>query len=327
MRDELTGHGPDELMQQPNEALDRLVSRWALNVPDTVDVEAALARVAARRVAEDAHAAPVDELAARRAQRASTRPAPLWARSGVRIAATLLLGLGGAAIWRGLRGTDRSSVSFTTATAVSREITLVDGTHVRLAPGSSLTTTEGFGVDARAVTLSGEAWFDVVHDASRPFSVRAGDVDVRDIGTAFLVRESDAGEVTVRVVEGEVEIRRVTRADSAVRLRAGDAATVRPDSVLLARHSVTPLDSQSLAAGRLVFHDAALTEVVSTLRRWYGIRLEPDASLQNRKLTADLTGEPVSRIASVLGLTFGARATVHGDTIVLRDAAEVPTRR
>ena len=52
-----------------------------------------------------------------------------------------------------------------------------------------------------------------------------------------------------------------------------------------------------------------------------------DSALLSRHLTADFTGEPVSRVASVLGLSLGVNASVHGDTIELRTAREVLPRR
>ncbi|MGH7946051.1 MAG: FecR family protein, partial [Opitutaceae bacterium] len=60
----------------------------------------------------------------------------------------------------------------------------------------------------RRVTLSaGEARFDVAHDGARPFTVTAGGVSVRAIGTVFNVRVS-AAVVDVIVVEGRVEVAR-----------------------------------------------------------------------------------------------------------------------
>ena len=62
---------------------------------------------------------------------------------------------------------------------------------------------------ARIELASGEAYFDVVHDASRPFTVYAGNRRITDIGTKFSVfRNGDDVRVTVR--EGRVRVARFT---------------------------------------------------------------------------------------------------------------------
>src|SRR5260370_434474 len=57
----------------------------------------------------------------------------------------------------------------------------------------------------RVALADGQAIFDVVHDARRPFVVEAGGRQVRDVGTQFDVRER-GGEFTVTVARGRVEV-------------------------------------------------------------------------------------------------------------------------
>ena len=71
-----------------------------------------------------------------------------------------------------------------TATGESRTVTLADGSQVNLSGGSAI------GVDItseerRVRLLSGEAFFDVAHDAARPFTVEAGEARIVVLGTAF----------------------------------------------------------------------------------------------------------------------------------------------
>jgi transmembrane sensor len=178
------------------------------------------------------------------------------------------------------------------------------------------------------VTLQGEAWFKVSHDASRPFAIRVGTTTVEDIGTAFLVRESPTRAVTVRVAEGAVRLTtRAAARDSTVTLRAGDGAVATAGGITVAAGVVSATEGVALAAGRLAFNDASLVEVQDALHRWYGVRLIiADNALAARHVTADFTGEPVSRVAAVLGLTLGVNAESRGDTIELHGAAGVPTR-
>jgi transmembrane sensor len=329
MSDQSAGFAPDDGTSVHDAALDAVMATWVAVTPETIDVESALASVTARRLA-DAVAppgTPADELAARRAtRREAAEPTPLWQRGAFRAAAAVIAVLGLTALWRSTR--TAAGESYVTTTGLAREIRLVDGTEVRLGPASSLQLDAGFGRDHRHLTLHGEAWFKVTHNAAMPFAIRVGTTTVEDIGTAFLVRESDTEEVSVRVAEGAVRLTTSASArDSTVLLKAGDGAVATPVGITVAAGAVSASEGEALAAGRLTFTDASLVEVRDALHRWYGVTLRiGDSTLAARHVTADFTGEPISRVASVLGLTLGVTAEAFGDTIELHAASGVPSR-
>ena len=327
MSDETAGLAPEDGTPVHHATLDTMMARWVTDTTDTIDVESALARVRARRGEESASTLARDDLAARRVRRERARSVPMWQRPAFRAAAALIAVVGGAAVWRNTR-TTTAAESYVTTMGTAQDIRLSDGTAVRLGPGSKLTLDAGFGGAHRTVTLRGEAWFKVTHDAAKPFAIHVGNTTVEDVGTAFLVRESPSREVSVRVSEGAV--RMTTNAasrDSSVTLRAGDGAVATPTGITVSSGVVSTTESAALAAGRLTFTDASLTEVQDALQRWYGVTLQlSDNTLINRHVTADFTGEPVSRVAAVLGLTLGVRAEVRGDTIALHAATGAPAR-
>ena len=93
---------------------------------------------------------------------------------------------------------------YETAVAENRDITLIDGSRVRMGARSSITTN--VNANERTVVLDrGEAVFKVFHDPKRPFRVLAGGGVITAVGTAFNVRRLD-GMVVVTVVEGTVEV-------------------------------------------------------------------------------------------------------------------------
>jgi transmembrane sensor len=235
--------------------------------------------------------------------------------------------IGGTAVWRSSR-TTTAAESYVTTMGTAQDLRLSDGTVVRLGPASRLTLDAGFGGAHRKVSLHGEAWFNVTHDEKKPFAIRVGNTVVEDVGTAFLVRESLEREVTVRVAEGAVRLTTTAAAhDSSVTLRAGDGAVATSAGISVATGVVSNAEGAALAAGRLTFTDASLTEVQDALHRWYGVTLQlRDSALATRHVTADFTGEPLSRVASVLGLALGVSADVRGDTIELHGATGAPAR-
>jgi transmembrane sensor len=83
---------------------------------------------------------------------------------------------------------------------------LADGSLLHLNTDSSVTVE--YGKTARLIVLtSGEADFEVAHEAARPFRVFAGAAEVVDLGTKFDVRVGQAGTV-VTVSEGRVAVGR-----------------------------------------------------------------------------------------------------------------------
>ena len=302
-------------------ALDNAMRILSLRQEAEVDVESALERVASQR---DAPATPVVPISA-------PRPAPRrtpgtigrpWRIASALAAAAVLVFAARAVLQRKGGTYARSSVAAprTYATGVGERdsLRLPDGGHVILGPASRLTVAPGFGERGREVELHGEAYFDVVHDTTRPFVVRVASATVRDVGTSFAVRE-DGARVRVVVTSGSVLLRSVSDSMRQEILAAGDVGTLERDGHLVASHDVPTASYLSWMRGSLVFRDAPLSEVSSELGRWYGIVLRvEDSTLARRHLTMAFNGDPIDRVLRVISLGLGANVELRGDTAVLR---------
>jgi transmembrane sensor len=203
--------------------------------------------------------------------------------------------------------------SYTTAVGQRDSVRLPDGTRVLLGPATTLTLERGYGAMRRLVTLDGDAYFEVPHDSTRPFVVRAGPATVHDLGTAFALRRVGPEGVAVAVTQGAVRLSAAEpgatqpparpdprvdarvgarggaagapgaaarAADTGVVLRAGDRGTVAAapgtralTATRLPGSAARAADDTAWTSGRLVFRDAPFAEVAASLRRWYGIEL------------------------------------------------------
>lgn len=169
------------------------------------------------------------------------------------------------------------------AAAQSRSITLAGDTRVTLAPRSSLVVQAGDPTKLRLA--AGEAYFAVPHVAGRTLSIRAGDYDVRDIGTKFSVNLTPSF-LTVAVAEGNVSVQPQT----------GNSAAVPAGKQLLAERrrgrarlsTVVASDVAGWRRGRLVYADAPLDVVVADLSRYTGKGVSVDPRLRNRKFSGVL---------------------------------------
>ena len=287
-------------------ALDDVLGRLAsgADAEAGIDVEAALARVKARR---DARVIPF---------RRSFNWVPIAAAAGIVLAAGLWWSKSG--IRPEPAVTTIAARTLKTPVGGRDSLVLPDGSQVMLGPGSELTMAEGYGQAERRVTLRGEALFTVVHDASKPFTVVANGAAIRDVGTAFVVH-SDAGGVRVAVTEGVVEL--ATGSADKTTLKAGDAASVSPAGALTAQRGVGAGDDLAWTRGKLVFRDAPLSEVSEDLARWYGVHLDiQDAALRRRPLSASFEGDSIRQVLDVISRALGASLERRGDTVVVRSA-------
>lgn len=315
-----------ELLSEPGRielfaALDSITKTMSAEIPSDIDVEAALRRVKARMKDADV---PVLKVRATgpsfwRAQTTAWRiPYPALAAAGL-----IVVGLGS---WLSLgRTTSPEPVAaflprmIATGVGTRDSVRLSDGTRIVLGPQSSVKVDAAYGTTNREVEVRGDAYFDVVHNAATPFTVHIGNATIQDVGTRFAVRSDAAEGIGVTVTEGSVSLAPLQSASSPVVLKAGDHGTLDRSGKVVARRGVVTDDDVAWVRGRLVFRETPLTEVISSMRRWYGIELKiEDPSLANRHLTATFSGEPADRVLEVLSLALGANVERRGDTAVVR---------
>jgi transmembrane sensor len=309
-------------------ALDAIVATraGALSAAEP-DVEAALRNVRARMHAADAaRVIPFPGPGA-----ATGRPSPVrrWITGGIAAAAAvtaLAVGLARRPTDPAAAGTPRGAAGsvIVTAVGVRDSVRLADGTRVILGPSSRLAVSPGYDHGAREVTLDGQAWLSVRHDAAQPFTVHAGNAVVRDVGTEFTVVTSGAGTsaVSVAVAQGSVELRGASAASAPVTLTAGDRAEVGADGRISAERGRASDEDLSWTRGRLVFRETRMDRVRDDVRRWYGVELRlADSSLLARRITASFDGEPVDRVLQVIALALGGEVERHDSVAVLRGPA------
>jgi transmembrane sensor len=210
-------------------------------------------------------------------------------------------------------GGNSSPRVYVTAPRERAELFLTDGSHVRLAPGSRLRVAADFGLDRRDVYLEGLAYFDIVHDARRPFTVIARNATALDLGTRFVVSAyAEDSAVQVGVRSGAVMLSGVGQ------LRAGDVGQLQSDG--RARRWRGEADDALLSwlDNRLVYRDTPLRRVLRDIHRWYDVDVrvaEPTlAALPfSGVLTEQSSGAVIDRVAATLGL----RVRRDSSTVVL----------
>ena len=82
---------------------------------------------------------------------------------------------------------------------------------------SKLTFKENFGDKTREVSLNGEAFFDVFHDAEHPFIIHTGKADVKVLGTTFNIRNYALDKtMEATLIKGKIEVTLIDRPDEKI---------------------------------------------------------------------------------------------------------------
>jgi len=199
--------------------------------------------------------------------------------------------------------------TFATTTGQRDSVQLADGSRVILGPGSRLTVSADYGKATRGVELVGDAYFDIRHDATKPFTVRVANAIVEDIGTTFTVESDVRDTTTVAVMSGSVRLSAAGTGGGSATLAAGDRGSLDASGAVREyRRAVVPADS-SWTHGVLEFHDASMRRVAGEVRRWFGVDLRvADTSLLSVPLTATIRGnDPVDQVLTSIALSVGAR--------------------
>lgn len=155
--------------------------------------------------------------------------------------------------------------TYDTETGERRLIRLADGSRIHLDTASEV-SVRLLGDRRELKLISGQALFTVAHDVDRPFTVKAGEIDVIALGTRFDVRRTTDG-VRVTLLEGRVAVRRPGSPSAEWRLGPGE-------QIIAGSSSTTDpirVDVRSATAwtlGRLEFDDVPLSHAVTEINRY-----------------------------------------------------------
>lgn len=158
-----------------------------------------------------------------------------------------------------------------TAHGEKKKFYLPDSSLVYLNAGSYLRFPDHFTDTSRSIRLSGEAFFEISKDPSRPFTISTENTETRVLGTVFNLKAYPGEETELVVVEGKV---RFGRAAKQVVLTANQLASFDAAADKLSSRNVYAGAYAAWKQNRLIFRDSRLPEIAAVLERWYGIRVE-----------------------------------------------------
>jgi transmembrane sensor len=241
-----------------------------------------------------------------------TKPRRLGLYQYIKIAASLLLIPAAILLYsRYSKPNQLLSQQYTTARGERKTLMLPDSTTVVLNSSSVLTISNEFGKSTRAVSLSGEGYFHVKHDASKPFIVTTGKLQTRVLGTQFNIHAyTNDDDYKIAVVGGRV---RVSESSSPQHIVALGKVLTRnlmlTYSLTTHKHVITTVNADKLSAwqhGELYFEEASISEIAQTLSRTYNVDVQlTDRPAHNYKYTIGFNKQPIEKVLRVLGELTG----------------------
>lgn len=156
------------------------------------------------------------------------------------------------------------------------KLTLADGTRVWLNAASSVTYPTTFDGTTRSVTITGEVYFEVAPNKSKPFIVTTRKESIRVIGTSFNVSAYE-GESSVKtsLLEGIVKINNII---------------LHPGQAFIDNKIITTNIDQDLAwkDGRFDFNRLKMREAMKQIARWYDVEVKYEGAVQDIEFVGGL---------------------------------------
>ncbi|OAN62269.1 FecR family protein [Sphingomonas sp. TDK1] len=232
--------------------------------------------------------------------------APLYALAAVLVAALAIATL----LWIA------RPAAYSTGIGEQKVATLEDGSRIALNTDSSVEVR--YGAKERLVQLDrGEAMFEVAHNSTRPFLVRAGDKQIRAVGTSFVVRR-DGDTVTVTLLHGRVAVTDLRRSGSSgapTYLKPGDR--LRAPEMGAAHIDVQPVEAATAwRRGQAMFADTPLADAVAEMNRYGGPRLVlADPALASLQVSGVFATNDTGEFARAVATLHGLHVAEEGETL------------
>ncbi|MBV8251684.1 MAG: FecR domain-containing protein [Chitinophaga sp.] len=195
-------------------------------------------------------------------------------------------------------------------------VILPDGTKVWMNAESELSFPSAFSSKERAVTLAGEAYFEVTNAADRPFIVNTKNQKVQVLGTSFNINAyTNEAMISTTLISGKVKV------------SAGDKSTVLLAGQQLQQNSsnwkILPnTDTDAVLAwknGYFSFNNADIVTVMRQLERWYDIKVVIETKTTSHQFVGEIpmniTLDKTMEILKQSGIDY----TIYGNTVTITD--------
>lgn len=221
-----------------------------------------------------------------------------------------------------------TAITYSTQIGEQAQFKMADGSTVHLNTGSVMEVE--YKPSRRIVRLlKGEALFKVVHDPSRPFDVIADEKRITAVGTAFVVRLTDAG-LNITVTEGSVVVI-PTLANTALEsngkeVETGILAILKPNEKMIVEYGNVVIEKVkedvmvrqlSWREGVLIFEDDSLVYVINEISRYTDTKIIlADTELEELRIGGLFKIGEIEALLNALEVSFDLQAIQQDENTI-----------
>lgn len=167
------------------------------------------------------------------------------------------------------------------------QLILQDGSKVWLNSSSSIRYPTEFTDKERSVEISGEAYFEIVKNAAKPFIVKVNNLaEVKVLGTHFNVNAyTDEAEVKTTLLEGAVNISQGNKSST---LSPGQQAQINQSGFIKRVDNVDLDEAVAWKNGNFLFNSATLPAVLRQAARWYDLEIVYEGKVPPDKFSGQI---------------------------------------
>jgi len=212
------------------------------------------------------------------------------------------------------KGSESSTVAYNTlSTPKARryQVVLPDGTKVWLNASSSISYPVAFTGNERKVKITGEAYFEVVHNAAKPFNVQVGNTLITDIGTVFDVNAyNDEPIIKTTLLEGAVSVNKNI-------LKPGEQAQVDKSEKVKVIKLPDAQDAIAWKSGEISFDNVDVATLMRQLSRWYDVDVVFTNGVPEGHLIGTVSIKTnLSTVIKVLNF-YGIHCSIEGKKLIV----------
>jgi ferric-dicitrate binding protein FerR (iron transport regulator) len=248
----------------------------------------------------------------------------------LKIAAVLIMIFAGIALFYVIKkDTSSTQQVYATNAHEQKRILLSDSSVVFLSPNSTLQVTQPFPDHKRDIELSGEAFFEVAKDASKPFTVITNNIRTTALGTSFKVTSfPNKDHISIALSYGKVLVQnhRSNAVTDSFYLAPGEA--IEYDKINKKIEKTKIVEKQlSYKNSILYFKEAGIKEVVNKLQEFYHIKVEYGA-LKNAewRVSGEFDYQPLEIVMENISFSCNISYKIIGNTLILKPAKTTRTR-
>ena len=201
--------------------------------------------------------------------------------------------------------------TITTTRGKQYQLRLADGSKVWLNASSSLKFPTAFTGDSRTVEVTGEAYFEVAPDASKPFKVHLRDSkEILVLGTNFNVNAyEDEGAIRTTLVDGSVKI-------MGRLLHPGEQAQVGQNSINVTE-KINIDEIVAWKEGLFLMKKADVASIMRQIARWYDVEVVYKGNIPSGRISGDIPRNmALSKVLEVMELS-GIHFKVEGKKVIV----------